>query len=206
MRKTLILRRILVLCSALLLLAALASAQSLGELARKQRELKAGQPKATKVYTNDNIPKTGGLSTSEQTKTEATDKETQTKEGEAAKPGDATKAGEAAKPGEAPESKPAKPTAAEEEKKWRARFAKLRADLATEERKLDLYQRELNLANIQFYSNPDQAMREQTMRTEVNNKTKDVEQQKAAVEAARKALSAAEEELQKKGLPPGWAR
>lgn len=189
MRKTVFLRQIFALCAGVLLLAAFASAQSLGELARKQRELKVGQPKATKIYTNDNIPKTGGLSTSETPTVAATEKDKPAKEGEAAKAGEA-----------------AKPTAAEEEKTWRDRFTKLRDALSTEERKLDLYQRELNMANVQFYSNPDQAMREQTMRTEINNRTQGVEQAKAAVEAARKALSDAEGELQKKGLPPGWAR
>ncbi len=198
MRKTLPLRQIFALCGAVLLLAALASAQSLGELARKQRELKAGQPKATKVYNNDNIPKSGGLSTSDTPMPTAADKEKLAKEGEAAKAGEGAKTGEAA-------GKAAKPSA-EEEKAWRDRFTKLRADVTAAERTLDLYQRELNLANIQYYSNPDQAMREQTMRTEINSKTKDVEQQKAAVEAARKALADAEDELQKKGLPPGWAR
>lgn len=190
------------LCAAFLVLAGFAFAQQttplLGEYARKQREQKAAKAAQgkSKTYTNDDLPKTGGLSTSESKPAAGA-----AKEGEAAKPGDATKPGEAAKPGEAP-----KPSPAEEEKAWRDRFKKLRDDLATEEKKLDLYQRELNMANVQFYSNPDQALREQTMRSEINSKTADVEKQKAAVEAARKALADSEEELHRKGLPPGWAR
>ncbi len=198
MRKSSIFGKLPGLCVASLLLASFALAQSqttpsLGEYARKQRELKAakaGQQPKSKVYTNDDLPKTGGLSTSEQ----------KAEPGKEAKPGEEAKAEAAAKPGET------KLSAAEEEKAWRDRFKKLRDDLATEEKKLDLYQRELNMANVQFYSNPDQALREQTMRTEINAKTAAVEQQKAAVEKARQALAAAEEELHRKNLPPGWAR
>ncbi|HET7840731.1 MAG TPA: hypothetical protein VFM21_03960, partial [Terriglobia bacterium] len=36
--------------------AGILSAQSLADIARKERAKKASEPKATKVYTNDNIP------------------------------------------------------------------------------------------------------------------------------------------------------
>ena len=45
-----------------LLLAAVGPAQSLGELARRQREQKRPPAKAERVYTEDNLPRAGGLS------------------------------------------------------------------------------------------------------------------------------------------------
>ncbi len=183
--------------SAVLLCAALASAQSLGDYARAQRAKKAAEEsdasrKKPKVYTNDDLPKSGGLSTTAETAKPAA------KAGE--KGAEAGKTAEATK-----ESGPAKATP-ELEKEYRDRFAKLRDNLATEQKKLDVLQRELNLANIQYYSNPDQALREQTMRTEINNKTAEIEKQKAAIDAAQKAIDDLTEEVHRKGLPPGWAR
>ena len=58
---------------------------------------------------------------------------------------------------------------------------------------------------MQAYSDPNQAMREQFQRTEINKRTAEIEQQKQVVAAAKKALADLEEELRKKGLPPGWA-
>ncbi len=173
------------LMAAVLLLAVTASAQSLGEAARRLRGQKAAQAKATRVYNNDNLPKSGGLSTTN------VESESKGKEKEAAEKG---KEGEAKK------------TPAEDEKAYREKFAKLRENLAMEERKLEVLQREFNLANVQFYSDPNVALREQTQRSELTNRQQEIERQKGAVEAAKKAIADAEDELRRKSLPPGWAR
>ncbi len=55
--------RVVHLMAALLLLVATASAQSLGEVARRLRVKKRPQAKATRVYTNEDLPTRGGLST-----------------------------------------------------------------------------------------------------------------------------------------------
>ena len=55
--------RIFRLMAVLLLLGATASAQSLGEVARRLRAQKGKQAKATRVYTNEDLPGQGGLST-----------------------------------------------------------------------------------------------------------------------------------------------
>lgn len=183
--------QILGLMTAALLLAAAISAQSLGELARQARAKKGAPAKATRVYDNDSLPREGGLST---TAVEADPKaKEKAKEGEKGEKGK-EKEGEAKK------------SPAEEEKAYREKAAKLRDTLAYEEKKLDVLQREFNLASVQFYSNPDQALREQTMRTELNNRQAEIEKQKAAVGGAKKAIADLEEELRRRGLPPGWAR
>jgi hypothetical protein len=189
-------RQVFGLCAAVFVLAAFASAQSLGELARKLRAEKAAQPaRAVRLFTNDDLAQLkGGLSVTEGLAPPSLKggpegaAKAEEKGGAAEKPGGAAKAG------------------AEDETAWRQRFAKLRDALDTAEKKLDVMQRELNLANIQYYSNPDQALREQTMGTEIKTRTQEIEQQKVAVEAAKKALADAEEELRQKGLPAGWAR
>jgi hypothetical protein len=195
------------------LLAAVVCAQSLGEIARQERAKKgaAAPAKASRVFTNENLPHEGGLSTSDtgaapkakagEAKAgeakEGEAKEGAAKEGEAkaeGKEGEKKAEGEAAKPG------------AEAEKEYREKAAKLRDALATEEKKLDVLQRESNLANIQYYSDPNRAMNEQYSRNEVNTRQAEIDKQKATVEAARRAISNLEDELRKKNLPPGWAR
>ena len=117
------------------------------------------------------------------------------------------KGAEEAKPkeGEKPKEE-AGPDMAKLEKEYRAKFAALRDSLAYEQKKLDVMQRELNLMQTQYYSDPNVAMREQTFRSQINQRTQEIEQQKGNVEKAQKAIADLEEELRKKGLPAGWAR
>ncbi len=144
-----------------LALAVTASAQSLGEAARQQRAKKSSQARATRVYTNDDLRREGGLST---TSLEADSK---AKEG-----------------GKAVLSEDeARKAAAEQERGYREKAAKLRDALALEEKKLADLQRQWNLGRQQ-----------------------EVERQTTAVEAAKRALADLEEELRKKSLSPGWAR
>ncbi len=185
MKKPTFLIRMVVLAATVLAMAGVVSAQSLGDVAREQRAKKAAQAgQKPKVYTNDNLPRGGGLSTAAVTETPKKD----VKEGEKKQAED-----------------PAKERA-ELEKEYRERAAKLREALSYEEKKLDVLQRELNLAQVQHYSDPNVAMREQNTRNDINQKQAELEKQKQAIEAAKKAISALEEELHRKGLPPGWAR
>jgi hypothetical protein len=196
------------LVAVVLLLAAAVCAQSLGEMARQERAKKgaAAPAKASRVFTNENLPREGGLSTSD-TGAAPKAKAGEAKEGEA-KEGEAKEGAAKAesKEGEKKtEGAAANPTA-ESEKEYREKAAKLREALATEEKKLDVLQRESNLASIQYYSDPNRAMNEQYSRNELNTRQAEIDKQKATVEAARRALSNLEDELRKKNLPPGWAR
>jgi hypothetical protein len=185
--------------------------QSLADLARQERARKAQEKKSGKVFTNDDIPSTPSLTTS-----------APPKEGEAKKTGAEEKASAEGKEGTAPEEGKAaaegKPKEAEKpkeeagpdmaklEKEYRDKFKQLRDVQAYEEKRLDVLQRELNLMQTQYYSDPNVAMREQTFRSQINQRTQEIEQQKGAVEKAKKAVADLEEELRKKGLPAGWAR
>lgn len=164
-----------------------AQAQSLGDLSRQQRAKKPS--KTTREYTNDDIPP-ATLSGTAPAAPAAASKEADAKSADAAKDG---------------EKKDGK-SQAELEKEYRDRAAKLKEAVAYEEKKLDVLQRELNLAQTQYYSDPNVALREQYSRDDINKRTAEIDAQKAAVEKAKQAIADLEEELRKKSLPIGWAR
>ena len=101
---------------------------------------------------------------------------------------------------------PAEKTPEELEKEYRAKFAALRENLSLEERKLDILQRELNLMQTQYDSDPQRTLTQELTRSNINTRVTEIETQKAAVDKAKQAVAALEEELRVKGLPPGWAR
>ncbi len=194
--KKLLTPMLLVLMGALFL--GMAHGQSLADLARKERARKGQEAKTGRVYTNDDVaklPPTPVTSAPAEAQTPAGTQPT------GATPAQAEAGPEAAKPAQPPAKTPA-----DVEKEYREKFAELREQLAFEEKKLDVMQRELNLAQQQYYSDPNVAMQEQFARTEINQRTQEIVEQRAAVEKAKAAIADLEEELRKKGLPPGWAR
>jgi hypothetical protein len=166
-------------------------APSLADIARQFRAANANTPRAKHVYTNDTIPHVrSNLSIVGPT--------SDTTEADADKTADkgADKA--------ADKAADKKPASKEEEGAWRAKFAALYQTLDTEQRRLDVLQREFNLAQLQAYSDPNQAMREQFARTEINKRQADIDTQKQAVADAQKAIDEAAEDARKKGVPAAW--
>lgn len=150
------------LLAAALLVCSGVGAQSLGDQARRLRARTGPPAKPERVYTNDNMPRTGGLST---TAVEAPKEKG--KEGE--KPVAA-----------APQSQK---SMADQEKEYRTKAAALRATLEAEQKKWDELQKQWGLGRQQ-----------------------EAERQKAALDAAKKALDDLEDELRRKVLPASWAR
>jgi hypothetical protein len=180
----------------LMLLARTGEAQSLGEISRQQRAKKATRP--PKEYTNDDIP----APTLSGTPAPPADPAKDAAKTDAAKPpADATTATAAAPGASSTEKK-----ADELEKEYREKATKLRENITYEERRLDVLQRELNLTQQQYYSDPNVALREQYSRDDINKRSAEIEAQKASVDKAKQALADLEEELRKKSLPLGWAR
>lgn len=165
--------------------------ESPAEAARKAREQKKNQRKASKVYTNDDLPggQAGGVNVVGSTPPPE-------------KP--------AAEKPEPDQTKPGADQKAEEPKKdegyWRKRFAEARGKLHLAEKELDILQRELNLQTQQYYSDPNKALREQYDRGDINNLRKAVDDKKAEVGRLRQAISDLEDELRREGGDPGWAR
>jgi hypothetical protein len=170
-----------------------ADPQSVAEASRKAREAKKTPPKAGKSYDNDNI---GNV------------------RGEIYVVGPTPPEPPAAKDG----AQPAKPDAsagaakdapAKEEKGeayWRKRFGEAHQKLALAEKELDIMQRELNLLNVQFYSDPQKAMDEQLHRKEINDKQKNIDDKKKEVAQLKQAIDDLETDLKRAGGDPGWAR
>lgn len=154
---------------------------SLADAARKSREQKKSE-KPAKVFTNDNIPTSGGISVA------------------GAQP--AAKEGAAATETAAASGNPS----GKDEKGWRDKFAKLRQKLQMDQENLDVMQRELGVLSMQYYPDPNKAMQQQLSRDDINKKTSDIDAKKKDVEADQQAIDDAEDDLRKAGGDPGWAR
>ena len=159
--------------------------------ARKAREQKKDQAgaKPPRVFNNDNIPTQGGVSAVGQNPSaEAAD-------------GTEAAAGAAAAPGSGPSV-----SSGSDEKGWRKRFDQLHKKLAQDQDELDIMQRELGVLDVQYYNDPVKSMQQGYSRSDINEKTDKIEAKKKTIEADQQAIADAEEELQRAGGDPGWAR
>lgn len=163
------------------------------DAARKAREQKKVAPKPKKVFTDDDVaPKPA---------------ETPAPAATSASP-DGSPAPEglpSTKPRTSPQSSAENedPTS---EKAWRKRFADLRQKITDAELELDVLQREAEKADVQYYSDPQKAMKEQFTRSEINEKNTKIEEKKKQVAGLKQQLSDLEDQLRASGGDAGWAR
>jgi hypothetical protein len=157
-----------------------AQEDTLAEAARKAREERKQAPKATRVFTNDNIPTAGEISSVGATP--ASNEPT----------------------GAASPSKTAGKAPTNDEKTWRARFASLRHKLEQDQAELSIMERELGQLNLQYYPDPNKQMQQQFSREDINKKTAAIEEKKTQVAADQQAISDAEDALRRAGGDPGW--
>lgn len=162
--------------------------ESLADAARRARAQKKETPKTPKVFTNDNLPAQGGVSTVGESPANASGEN-------ASGSGEATAASAAGAQ-----------AGSNEEKTWRDKFAALRRKQAQDEQELEVMQRELSVLDVQNYSDPVKAMQQQLTRKDINDKTAKIEAKKKAIEADKQAISDAEDDLRKAGGDTGWAR
>jgi hypothetical protein len=165
------------------------SAASVADAARKARNEKKEPTKTAKVYTNDDVVGLTGDISVVGIRPEA--------------PPTPVKAADAA----APAQKPAAPQAAQkDEAYWRKAFAADRKTLADDSKELDVLQRELNLKQEQYYSNPNTALIQQNTRQDIDDSEKQIETKKQDVAKDTQAISDLEDQLQQSGGDPGWSR
>jgi len=157
--------------------------ESLAEAARRAREQKKDTPKQAKVITNDNIPKEGGIS--------AVGEEPPATENAENTPADRAKSDKAV---------------GRDEKKWRARFEKLRHKLEQDQADLDVMQRELGVLDLQYYNDPVKGMQQGLTRGDINEKTGKIAAKQKEIDADKQAISDAQDDLRQAGGDPGWAR
>lgn len=159
--------------------------ESLAAAARKARAAKQEAQKPAKVFDNDNIPTTGGISAVGS----ASD------EGGTASSESSTAA--AASGSSYPDGK--------DEKGWRALFSNLNHKLAQDQQLADVAQRELGVDQVQYYEDPTKTMMQEITRSDINKKTAEIDQKKKQVEADKQAIADAQEALRRAGGDPGWS-
>jgi len=158
--------------------------------ARKAREQRKNAPKAVKVFTNDDLPTDGGVSTV----------------GQAAPPAAASDTGDKGKA-----SASAAAPAANDAATWRAKFAKLRQQLQRDQDELSVMQRELGQQEMQYYNgNPQKAAEDQAsgepLGEAYNKKKAAIDAKQKQVDADQQAISDAQDALRQAGGDPGWGR
>lgn len=168
------------------------------DAARKAREEKqkkdAQKPK--KVYTDDDIKPAAPDKPEIQNATAAG-----ATSGTDASAAGGAQAANAQKPGDANQKEDP-----DSEKAWRKRFAAQHEKIAKAEKELDLLERELQKSSVQYYADPQKALKEQNSRSEINDKTAKIEAKKQELTQLRQQLDDMEAELRKAGGDPGWAR
>lgn len=94
---------------------------------------------------------------------------------------------------------------------WRQKFRDQRQKIAESEKELDILQREFNLSRVQYYQDPNQAVREQYSNNvaggkELQDLQNRIDAKRQEIGDLRQGLSDLEDELRRAGGEPGWAR
>jgi phage-related minor tail protein len=89
---------------------------------------------------------------------------------------------------------------------WRKRFAAQKRKIAGAEQELDVLQREAEKLDVQYYSDPQKALKEQYSRNEISEKAVKIEAKKKEIAVLKQQFSDMEDEVRRIGGDPGWAR
>jgi len=182
------------LAATLLTVAVPVSAQSLGDLAKKEQERRKKLPPAAKTYTNEDLKRLTPMPGGETPKA-----------GDPAKPADPAKPGDSATPTEVKPDPSVAGAPAKDEKYWRGRITAAKEDIRRNEMFRDALQTRINALSADFAGRDDPFQRA---------KIAD-DRQKAIAELARvnediakgtKGIAEIEEEARRAGVPPGWLR
>ncbi len=167
---------------------------SLGELARQQkaqREKAASKP--VKEYTNDNIPKSGGLMMASSSEPAA---------GSNGGEGETSAAGS---PGRA-KSK----SGVHDEKYYHDTMAELQAQKEMHQRELTVLEQKLSQNQMQYYPDPNKTLNQESnpalYRSDITKKQTEIEKKKKQLEEDGKAIADLQQQCQREGCPPGWLR
>ena len=76
--------------------------------------------------------------------------------------------------------------------------------MSEDARELDILQREYNLKQQQYYSDPNTAMKQDYTRSDLTDTKTKIDDMTATVAAEKQAISDLEDELRKAGGDPGW--
>jgi len=160
------------------------------DAARKAREDKKNAAKPKKVYTDDDVKPAAAAAATTAT----------------AAPGDASGAPATGAGGPQKADEAAAKEDPNGEKAWRKRFKDQHDKLAKAETELDILQREVQKAQIEYYPDPQKAMTEQNTRKEINDKQAKITAKQQEIAQLKQGLEDLEEQLRKSHGDPGWAR
>jgi len=154
-----------------------AAPPSLAELARRQRADHAeASGKPVKTYTNDNLPKGG----------------------------DITILASPQHPAAEANGNVASAQGNHGEEYYRARAQELQSRLEIHQRELDVLQQELGENQVQYYSNPSEALQQQYSRADIGGVRAAIEKKQQQVDRDQQAVSNLEADLRGEGGDPGW--
>jgi chromosome segregation ATPase len=156
--------------------------ESVADAARKARAEKKDAPKPKMVIDNDNLGTLSGAVNvvGEQPAADATKKTDEDKT-----------------------AKPAGP--AKDEAYWRKKFADANKKLADDAHELDIMQREYNLKQQQFYTDPMASLKQEYSRQDLNDSKAKIDDKTAQVAQDKADISNLEDELRQAGGDAGWA-
>ena len=155
--------------------------ESVADAARKAQAEKKNAPKAKMSIDNDNLGTLTG---------------TVNVVGEAPAPDDQAKKAAAA-PGE-------KPAVQKDEAYFRGKFSAANKKLADDQRDLDVTQREYNLKQEQFYTDPMASLKQDYSRQDLNDTKTKIDELTAKVTQDKADIASLEDELRQAGGDPGW--
>jgi len=159
---------------------------SVADAARKAQAEKKTAPKSKLTIDNDNLGTlTGTVSVVGE---------------QPAPPEDTTKK---AAPGE--KAPAGDKSAAKDEAYWRQKFAEANKRLTDDEHELDILQREFNLKQEQFYTDPMASLKQEYTRQDINDSKTRIDEKTAQVAQDKADISNLEDELRQAGGDPGWA-
>ena len=195
MGRTTLLFTILMLSAVLPLVARPQQQESLGDVARQLRDQHdKGSRKATKVFTNDNLPEP---KPGEAISVQATNPDTAAKPAQAS-PHPATPPSETA-------GKPPEPPAGKDKTRdyWQGKFKAARLDVAKAKEQQQLAEDELNLLQIQ-QAREMETTGKADLTAKVQAKQSEVDTNQAATDAAQNALDDLEKDFKASGAPDDW--
>lgn len=180
-----------------------ARAQSLGELARREKAKKESAPKAAKVYSNDNLPRTTSMEDSASATASSAPESSATAgaRSESKPESRSSTSGQQEGSTRTEEKEP-------EDKKmtkeyWQAAFEAARADLARADEEMRLSQDELNLARMNETRELDPQVKSD-LGQNVAAKQSEFDAKRAAQEKARQAWDDLVKKFEESGAPTDW--
>ena len=198
MRRITLLLTLVWLSAALVVLARPQQQESLGDMARQLKEQRERENrKASKVFTNDNLPERPGWESS--VSQPLPGEHPSTPDQANVKPGTPPSQETGSNPPDSPDE------TSKAREYWKSKFKAARQDLAKAKEHHQLAEDELNLLQIQQVRELEpNAKADLTARVE--SKQSEVDASRAATNAAQKVLDSLEKEFKDSGAPEDWMK